>query len=66
MKEKMYADLMDSFVQISKLDGFVDHIHKAYQYNIQDEMLKKTNISKDEYKMLMCTGYFEIIRDFKE
>lgn len=64
MQANLLADLMESFISISKEDGFVDHIHKSYQYDLQEDLLQKTNISWEEFKMLMCTGYFEIIRDF--
>lgn len=30
MQEKMLADFMESFIQISRMDGFVDHIHQSY------------------------------------
>ncbi len=30
MQEKIKADMVDSFITISKMDGFVDHIHQSY------------------------------------
>lgn len=66
MQEKLLADLMESFISISQMDGFVEHIHKSYQFDLQEDLISKTNISREEFKMLMCTGYFEILKDFQQ